>query len=66
MTADLRTLILEAIDRLQAGVKVVTAWTIAADARIDFRINEVAAELRAMAKAGIVVYDRKAAGWRRA
>ncbi len=66
---DFRSRILAAIDRLQAGAKPVTADSIADALWPGITTRELTAiprELRAMSKAGIVVYDRKASGWRRA
>ena len=67
--ADLRSRILAAIDRLQTQAKPVDAVEVMrgigwGDANNDQRI--VSMQLRDMAKAGLVVYDRKASGWRRA
>lgn len=65
---DYRSKILAAIDRLQRNYMPVDATAVYAEidpATLSER-ERVASELRAMAKAGIVVYDRKASGWRRA
>ncbi len=70
MSADLRSRILAAIDWLQTGHMPVTSETVMAHAwghgKDRQSVRRVPRELRAMSKAGIVVYDRKASGWRRA
>ena len=65
---DYRSRILAAIDTLHAQAFAIDAEAIAWSMR-ELRVagqRKVARELRAMAKEGLVVYDRKASGWRRA
>ena len=69
MTQTLYVRILSAIDALQSRALAVTLWEVAAEMGEEWtpvRFARVSRELRAMSKAGIVVYDRKASGWRRA
>ena len=66
---DFRSAILSGIDRLQAQCKPVTAETVRNTMRAWYACPNpprISRELTAMAKAGLVVYDRKASGWRRA
>lgn len=64
---DFRSRILAAIDRLQSRAKPVTALEIQIETAEygNLRGALLLRELRNMAKAGTVVYDRKASGWRR-
>lgn len=68
--ADLRSRILAAIDHLQKIARPVDADDVArhlwAHGEVSRALTKTPRELRVMAKAGIVVYDRKASGWRRA
>ncbi len=66
---DLQSRILAAIDRMQAQARPVSADSIADALWPNIMPRDVAAiprTLRAMRVAGIVVYDRKASGWRKA
>ena len=64
---DYRSSILVAIDRLHAIGKPIAALEIRfwMGEYGNTRGRRLMRELRAMAKAGIVVYDRKGLGWRR-
>lgn len=63
-----RSRILAAIDRLQQQCKpiAVADLQIALAERGDLAGALLARQLRGMAAAGVVVYDRQASGWRRA
>jgi hypothetical protein len=65
---DYRSAILAVIDSLQHYPVLVDAWAIHQRTPLTRGVTwrTTARELREMAKAGIVVYDRKASGWRRA
>lgn len=63
---DYRSQILAAIDALQKRAGWATAEEITLQAEQRGRFHRVAGELRKMAREGLVVYDRKASGWRRA
>ena len=65
---DYRSRILAAIDTIYRGCRLADGIDVAHQmAEFQPRAQErVKRELRAMAKAGLVVYDRKASGWRRA
>ena len=66
---DYRSRILAAIDTLQRCCMQVDSDAIArciGDGGRQILLDNVRTELRAMSKAGLVVFDRKARGWRRA
>lgn len=61
--------ILAAIDAMQLRGANVSSYEVAAELGgewFEARLARVVRTLRSMSKAGIVVYDRKASGWRRA
>lgn len=62
-----RQTILAAIDKLQATHKPVDGLEVARECGAGDRIVQraISRTLHAMARDGIVVYDRKASGWRR-
>lgn len=68
-TANEQARIFAAIDAMQLRGANVSSYEVAAeigDEWFESRLARVVRTLRSMSKAGTVVYDRKASGWRRA